>query len=112
MGTLFVTVWDDAAEVALGEPTQEFTVSIGSSSTQSVAITGQGNNETELVCITNRGPGRWFGVVEFDGADFDSSGSGESYHPGRVLLKNRRQTAHYCRRPRIQYRHNARHVDS
>lgn len=38
MATLFVTVWEDAKEVALGLPSQQFTVTIGSGSVKSTKI--------------------------------------------------------------------------
>lgn len=40
MATLFITVWRDAEEVALGQPIQEMTVNIGVSSTNSAIIVG------------------------------------------------------------------------
>lgn len=43
MATLFIGVWEDAEEVALGDPLQEFSINIAAMSTQSsVTITGSG----------------------------------------------------------------------
>lgn len=48
MATLYITVWEDAAEVALGQPTQEMVVSIGATSTQSAVITGTSNRHRRM----------------------------------------------------------------
>lgn len=40
MATLFITVWEDAEEVALGGPIQETAIAIGATSSQSDVITG------------------------------------------------------------------------
>lgn len=37
---LYITVWRDAAEVAMGDPLQETSIAIGGASVQSEAITG------------------------------------------------------------------------
>jgi hypothetical protein len=43
MASLFITVWDDAAEVALGVPLQQMVVAIGATSVQSAVVAGIGN---------------------------------------------------------------------
>lgn len=43
MATLFITVWGDATQTLVGEPTQRMTVVVGAGSLQSDAITA-GNN--------------------------------------------------------------------
>ena len=48
MATLYITVWEDAAEVALGQPTQEMTVPIGASSAQSAVIVGVKNRHLRM----------------------------------------------------------------
>src|SRR3990170_158819 len=45
---LFITVWEDAAEVALGAPTQEMQVAIGAGSVQSAVITGTKNRHVRM----------------------------------------------------------------
>ena len=49
MATLFVTVWETAVEVALGDPLQEFQVNIAAGSTASTAtIVGSGNKKRRI----------------------------------------------------------------
>lgn len=45
---LYIAIWDDAAEVALGNPTQEMAVAIGGTSTQSAAVTGPENRHKRM----------------------------------------------------------------
>lgn len=49
MATLFVTVWEHAGEVALGDPLQEFQVDIGGASTESAdPIVGEGRKKRRI----------------------------------------------------------------
>ncbi len=48
MATLFIAVWRDAAEVALGDPLQEIAVAIGAASAQSAAITGKDRQRNRI----------------------------------------------------------------
>jgi len=48
MATLFIAVWEDAEEVALGNPIQEMTVDIGVASAQSDAISGTLNKRRRV----------------------------------------------------------------
>jgi hypothetical protein len=45
---LYITVFEDAAEVALGAPVQEMAVAIGAGSVQSDAIAGTGNRHRRM----------------------------------------------------------------
>jgi hypothetical protein len=45
---LYIAVWDDAAEVALGNPTQEMVVAIGGTSTASLAVSGPVNRHKRM----------------------------------------------------------------
>lgn len=55
MATLQFTVWDTAAEVALGDPSQEDTVAIGGTSAQTAEITAEGKKRrrVRIICDTN-----------------------------------------------------------
>ena len=48
MATLFFTVWEDAEEVALGQPLQENVITIGSGSLQGAVIVGTGNKRRRV----------------------------------------------------------------
>ena len=48
MSSLFVAVFDDAAEVALGKPTQEFIVDISGTSAASAVISGIDNRHKRV----------------------------------------------------------------
>ena len=45
MATLFVCIWVDAKQVALGDPLQEFPVTIAGTSTKSTTISGSGRKK-------------------------------------------------------------------
>jgi len=48
MATLYISVWTNAAAVALGDPLQETSVNIDVTSTQSAAIVGSGRKRRRV----------------------------------------------------------------
>lgn len=53
MSTLFITVWDVAAEVAQGDPIQEMTITISGTSAQSTAITADSRRRKRVRLFTD-----------------------------------------------------------